>query len=591
MTNRDQKKVWREKRKMLEKEKNKESIRVGVFVCHCGTNIGGVIDCSALAEYARMLTNVAFSEDNQYTCAETGLTSIKTAIKEKNLNRIVVASCTPRTHEPLFRKCVSDAGINPYLFNFVNIREQCSWVHMDYPDAAFEKAKDLIRMGVAKSIMLQPLEMIKIGVTQEAVVIGGGISGMNTALSLSRQGFKTHLVEKEYILGGRLNSLYKLFPHDTEASELIEDVKTKINNSKNLKVYTEAVVKSVDGYIGNYNIKILQLDRIIDLKVGTIIVAVGASLLIPENLYGYDGKSRITQHELESKLKAEEKISDKIVMIQCAGSRIKERIYCSNVCCMTALKNALIIKDRKPDSNITILFRDIYAPGTYEDYYRRARESGVLFIKYTEDKLPIVEETQVKVFNEYIGEKMILPYNLLVLSTPLIANYDNKELSQMLKVPLEPNNFFLEAHVKLRPVDFATEGIFVCGSAKWPVDVSESIVQGLAAASRASTIISNKNLNFSGSIAEVEESKCNGCGDCRDACVYNAVEMVETRIEFKAIRDSFIPSTALIKHKSKVIPSMCKGCGVCVGICPVGALSLKNFTNEQIGVEIESYLS
>lgn len=575
---------------MLEKEKNEESIRVGVFVCHCGTNIGGVIDCSALAEYASTLPKVAFSGDNQYTCAETGLTSIKEAIIENNLNRIVVASCTPRTHEPLFRECVSEAGVNPYLFNFVNIREQCSWVHMDYPEAAFEKAKDLIRMGVAKATKLQPLDMIRIGVTQGAVVIGGGISGMNAALSLSKQGFETHLVEREYELGGRLNTLYKLFPHDTEALELLEDVKTKINKSKKLNVYTGARIKSVDGYIGNYDILIGQHDRLTDLKVGTIIVAVGASLFIPDNLYGYDGKKRITQHELESKLKLNEEIPDNIVMIQCVGSRVKGRPYCSNVCCMTALKNALLIKERKPDSNVMILFRDMYTPGTYEDYYRRAREKGILFIQYPEDKKPTAEETQVKVFNEYIGETMILPYDLLILSTPLIANDDNKELSQLLKVPLESNNFFLEAHVKLRPIDFATEGIFICGSAKWPVDVSESIVQGLAAASRASTIISKEELEISGSIAEVEESKCNGCGDCRDACVYNAVEMVEKRIEFEAFRDSVIPSAALIMHKSRVIPALCKGCGVCVGVCPVGAMTLKGFTNQQIGVEIESYL-
>jgi heterodisulfide reductase subunit A len=576
---------------MLEKEKEEESIRVGVFVCHCGTNIGGVIDCSALAEYAKMLPNVAFSEDNQYTCAETGLTSIKKAIEENNLNRIVVASCTPRTHEPLFRECISEAGVNPYLFNFVNIREQCSWVHMDYPKAAFEKAKDLIRMGVAKAIKLQPLDMIRIGVTRGAIVVGGGISGMNAALSLSKQGFDTHLVEKEKVLGGRLNTLYKLFPHDTEALGLLEDVKTKIDNSKNLTIYTEAKVNSIDGYIGNYDITIGLQSGTIELKVGAIIVAVGASLFLPEYLYGYDGKTRIIQHELESKLKLEEKIPNDIVMIQCAGSRTKERPYCSNVCCMTALKNALLIKERKPDTNVTILFRDMYTPGTYEDYYRRARENGILFINYSEDKVPTVEENHVNVFNEYIGEEMILPYTLLVLSTPLIANNDNKELSQMLKVPLESNNFFLEAHVKLRPIDFATEGVFICGSAKWPVDVSESIVQGLAAASRASTIISKDELEISGSIAEVEDGKCNGCGDCRDACVYNAIEMVEERIEFNAIRDSVIPSAALISHKSKVLPALCKGCGVCVGVCPVGAMSLKSFTNQQIGVEIESYLS
>ncbi|MFX1236753.1 MAG: CoB--CoM heterodisulfide reductase iron-sulfur subunit A family protein [Promethearchaeota archaeon] len=576
---------------MIEKKKNKEPVRIGVFVCHCGTNIGGIINCKELAEYARILPSVVFSEDNLYTCSETGLTAIKKAIEDFKLNRIVVASCTPRTHEPLFRECISSVGLNPYLFNFVNIREQCSWVHMEHPNAAFEKAKDLIRMGVAKAIKLQPLEMIKISINQGAAVIGGGISGMNAALSLSKQGFTTYLVEKEDVLGGRLNTLYKLFPHDIEATELLEDVKTKVYNSDNLTVYTKARIKSVGGYIGNYDVEIEKEDKIIELKIGTIIVAVGASLFTPNNLFRYDGKKRITQNECEGKLKENETIPNNVVMIQCAGSRNEERPYCSSVCCMTALKNALILKERNPGVNVSILFRDLYTLGTYEDYYRRAREKGIIFIKYDGDILPIIEEDQVKVRNEYIGKEMIISYDLLILSTPLIANNDNKELSQMLKVPLESNNFFLEAHVKLRPIDFATDGIFVCGSAKWPVDVSESIVQGLAAASRASTIISKEEIEISGSIAEIKKDKCIGCGDCRDACVYNAIEIIEDRIEFTALRDSVIPSAALIRHKSKVLPALCKGCGVCVGICPVGALSLKNFTNDQLDVQIESYLS
>ncbi|MFX1383375.1 MAG: CoB--CoM heterodisulfide reductase iron-sulfur subunit A family protein [Promethearchaeota archaeon] len=575
---------------MVPKKEKKEIIRVGVFVCHCGTNIGGLLDCKALAEYARTLPNVAYSEDNLYTCAETGLTSIKKAIKDYDLNRIVVASCTPRTHEPLFRECISEAGLNPYLFNLVNIREQCSWVHIGDPDEAFDKALDLISMGVAKAIKLEPLKMITIDINNAALIIGGGVSGMTAALNLNNQGFQTYLVEKEEILGGRLNTLNQLFPHNIKASDFVEEIKSKVNNAKKITVFTEAQVMNVNGFVGNYQIEIQQNGRIIDLTVGAIIVAIGASLLDPKNLYKYDGVKIITQYELESKLKEKKMLPNNIVMIQCAGSRNEDIPYCANVCCMTALKNALIIKEKNPSANIVILFRDLYTPGKYEEYYRRTRENDILFIRYNENRLPKVNKKKILVFNEYMGDNLTVPYDLLVLSTPLIANNDNKELAQFLKVPLEANNFFLEAHVKLRPIDFSTDGIFICGSAKWPVDVSESITQGYAAASRASTIISKDEMKISGAIAEIDEEQCIGCGDCRDLCVYNAIDIVENAIEFKAIRDAIVPSMSFLRYKSKVNPAMCKGCGVCVGVCPVGALSLKNFTNEQLDVMLESYL-
>ncbi|MFX1399454.1 MAG: CoB--CoM heterodisulfide reductase iron-sulfur subunit A family protein [Promethearchaeota archaeon] len=575
---------------MEKKEKNKESIRVGVFVCHCGSNIAGVIDCAALADYAKTLPNVAHSEHNLYMCSENGLTNIKKAIEENNLNRIVVASCTPRTHEPLFRECISEAGLNPYLFNFVNIREQCSWVHMKYPIEALEKAKDLICMGVAKATKLEPLEMITVEINPSALVIGGGISGMSSAINLSRQGFKTYLVEKESKLGGRLNSLYKLFPHNTDASKLIKNLRNKVQSAQKLEVYKSATVKSIDGYVGNFEVEIEQYGDIIKLTVGAIIVAVGASEFKPINHFAYDGSKRISQYELESKLKFDEIHMNNIVMIQCVGARNDDRPYCSSVCCMTALKNGLIIKEKNPDANVTILFRDLYTPGSYEDYYKKARESGILFIKYHPEKLLSVEENQVKVFNEYIGEDIIIPYDLLVLSTPLVANDDNKDLAQMLKVPLESNNFFLEAHVKLRPNDFATDGIFISGSAKWPSDVSESITQGYAAAARASTIISKKEMKVMATIAEIDEDLCNGCGDCRDECVYNAILMVETELEFDTARDLLEPAIILTRNKSKVIPAVCKGCGVCAGVCPVGAITLKHFTDDQLSVMIESYL-
>jgi heterodisulfide reductase subunit A len=297
-------------------EKNKtEEIRVGIFVCHCGSNIGGIIDCKALAEYAAKLPYVTHTEDNLYTCSETGLTSIKKAIEEHNLNRVVVASCTPRTHEPLFRECISEAGLNKYLFNFVNIRDQCTWVHMKEPEKAFQKAKDLIKMGAAKAVKLEPLEIVMVNINPQALVIGGGVSGMSAALSLSRQGFMTYLIEKEEQLGGRLNDLYKLFPHNLDASEFLEKIKTNVENAQNLDIYTSSRVKNIDGFVGNFEVEIDQNNKIINLSVGAIIVAVGSSLFIPSNLFGYDGKRRITQYELESKLKKDDLNANNIVMM------------------------------------------------------------------------------------------------------------------------------------------------------------------------------------------------------------------------------------------------------------------------------------
>jgi heterodisulfide reductase subunit A len=550
---------------------NDEDIRIGVFVCSCGTNIGGLLDVKALADFARTLANVTHTEDNLYTCSEVGLNSIKEAIVEYDLNRVIVASCTPRTHEPLFRECISEAGLNEYLFHFVNIRDQCSWVHAKYAEEAFEKAKDLIRMGVAKAINLEPLNKIEIDITPQALVIGGGITGMSAALSFSNQGFKTYLVEKEETLGGRLNDLYKIFPFDIKASKFLEEIIEKIQNSKNLEIFTSSQIETIDGFVGNFEVQIKNNSKMTNLEVGAIVIAVGSSLFTPSDMYGYDGTTRITQYELESKLKNNDVNANEVVMIQCVGSRNEERPYCSAVCCMTALKNALIIKEQKRDANITILFRDLYTPGTkYEKYYKRAREKGVLFIQYTLDKTPIVEEKQVKVFNEKIGEEVIIPYDLLLLSTPLIANDDNQSLAQMLKVPLDANNFFLEAHVKLRPNDFATDGIFLGGSAKWPIDISTAISHGYAAASRASTILSHETIEVEGTtsyIPEWNKDLCKGCEVCINVCPYHAID--------KNKEDEII-----------IIEALCKGCGLCGASCTKGAIEIKHFTNQQILSEI-----
>ncbi|TFG25030.1 MAG: CoB--CoM heterodisulfide reductase iron-sulfur subunit A family protein [Promethearchaeota archaeon] len=555
-------------------DKKNEEIRIGVFVCHCGTNIGGFVDCEKLAEYANSLPSVAHSEHNLYTCSETGLAAIRNAIKEHDLNRVVVASCTPRTHEPLFRDTIQEAGLNRYLFNFVNIRDQCTWVHMKQTDAAFEKSKDLIKMGVAKAARLEALERIVVDINPTALVIGGGVAGMNAALNLSRQGFKTHLVEKEDKLGGRLNSLYKLFPNDQVASEFLENILNKVDSSKNLQVYISSKVKRIEGFIGNYDVDIEKNGDIINLNVGAIIVAVGASVFEPTNLFGYDGKKRITQLELENKFITNDLSAKNIVMIQCVGARNEERVYCSNICCMTALKNAMAIKEINPNANIIILFRDLYTPGVqYEEYFKNARKAGIVFIKYTIDKLPIVEDNEIKVFNDYLGEEVIIPYDLLVLSTPLIANEDNFDLAKMLKVPLEENKFFLEAHVKLRPIDFATDGIYLCGSAKWPVDISETTTQGLAAASRASTILSHKTIEVESSTAYLPDwnkSLCKGCEVCISICPYNAIIKNE-------------------EDEIEIIQALCKGCGTCAATCTKHAIEIKHFKDTQILAEIIAF--
>ena len=548
-----------------------EEVRIGVFVCHCGTNIGGILDVPTLAEYAKTLSNVVFSQDNLYTCSEVGLTEIRENIKEQNLNRVIVASCSPRTHEPLFRSACQEAGLNPYLFEMVNIRDQCSWVHMKENEKATVKAKDLIRMGVEKATLLEPLEKIKVEVNPSAVVIGGGIAGMTAALNLANQGFETNIIEKESELGGLVNKLNKIYPTNEDTSQLLSIIEV-VENHKNLKIFKSATLEKVDGFIGNYNLSINQDNNITEIKVGTIIVATGAVPLTPEGYYNYNGKNIISQLELEQILKEDKVAAKSIAMIQCVGCRNEERKYCSNICCMSALKNATLIKEKNPDCNVTIIFRDIQTLGTrYEKYYRRARELGIIFIKYVPDKPPLIKDDYIEVYNVFMNQNIGLPYDLIVLSTPLIANEDSETLAKMLKVPLEENHFFLEAHVKLRPVDFATDGIFVCGSAHWPADIAESVSQANAAASRASTILSKDMLEVEGSTAEVDDNLCVGCEVCISLCPYSAISKDE------------VTDLAVVNRV------VCKGCGVCGASCPENAIIIHHFTKNQILSEIITY--
>ncbi|MHA1718425.1 MAG: CoB--CoM heterodisulfide reductase iron-sulfur subunit A family protein [Promethearchaeota archaeon] len=548
-----------------------DDIRIGIFVCHCGTNIGGIVDVPAVTEYAKSLPHVVFTQRNLYTCSETGLNAIKNGIKDNNLNRVVVAACTPRTHEPLFRGICSEMGVNPYFFEFVNIREQCAWVHQKDKKKATEKAKDLIRMGAARAALLEALDKYQIDVKPSTLIIGGGISGMSAAQVLANQGYETIIIENDTELGGQLRFHYSLYPGELDPQKVLS-IKDGLLKNPKVKIYTSSKIKNIDGYVGNFDITIQKGEEEIKFTVGTIIVATGADVLKPVGLYNYDGKKVITQKELEQLIKSGGFNHKKIVMIQCVGSRNKERPYCSSICCMTAMKNARYIKKKYPDSEIVILNRDIYTSGTYQEtYYREAREMGIIFTRYNKLKPPQVGKDTVTYYNESLKENIELNYDLVVLSTPLVSYSESEELSKMLKVPLDEFGFFLEAHVKLRPVDFATDGIFVCGTCKWPANVPESISQGYAAASRVTRIISKSSFSVEGSTAWIDQDKCIACEVCLKKCSYGAIARDE--------EDRVVVRTVL-----------CKGCGACSTTCPEHAIHIRHFTDDQIESEITALM-
>jgi len=555
---------------------NKEP-RIGVFVCHCGSNIAGHVDVGAVAEYTRKLPDVVFVQDNMYTCSDAGLTEIRTAIASEKLERVVVAACTPRTHQPLFQEACREAGLNPYLFEFVNIRDQCSWVHMREPEAATRKAQDLVRMGVAKARLLQPLEEQEVPVEPSALIIGGGMIGMTAALNLANRGFEVKLVECEPELGGLLLRLDKLYPTQDGALPLAQARAAEVHRNSRIEVFTSAVLQDVKGFVGNFEAVIQDREgRQSSFKVGGIIVATGASVFKPVGLYGYDGQRVITQLELEERFKSGAFDADRVVMIQCVGSRIPERPYCSRICCTTAIKNAMEIKTHCPQAEVYILYRDTETQGTrYEAYYTRAREAGIQFIRYDLKRPPEVSEERVVVYDELLGAKLGIPYDLVVLSTPLVPREGAHELAQQLKVPVDEHGFFLEAHVKLRPLDFATDGIYVAGSARWPAHLEETITQAYGAASRAATILSKDRVKSSGVVAQVNEYLCRGCGRCVEVCEFGAPSLVEVSPGVEVAR---------------VNPVMCKGCGACASVCPTGAMTAMHFTDQQVTAMVRAAL-
>jgi len=585
-----------------------EAPRIGVFICHCGINIGGVVKVPEVVKYARTLPNVAYSEDNIYTCSEAGLDSIKEAIKKYNLNRVVVASCTPRTHEPLFRSACREAGLNQYLFEMANIREQCSWVHAHQPEKATKKAKDIVRMAVARATWLMPQEEPELDIKDTSLVIGGGIAGMTAALTLANQGFKVYLVEKEAELGGNLRRLHKLYPTMQDTSEILMPTIEAVTMNKNVETLVSTVVSDVHGYVGNFKVTLSNNGGKRDVEVGTIIVACGAmNYTPPKGLYQYgEYPNIVTQLELDELLRNGKikKPPERVVMIQCVGARKGEiraldlagfpksdtaRLlakilkakkeegwpYCSKICCMNAIKNAILIKERFPQTDVIILYGDIRVYKEYEDFYSTARENQVKFVKHIEEVTPEITQGPegkliVEAYDALVGREMKLPCDWVVLSTPLIPRKEEVLLARMLKVPISQDGFLMEAHLKLRPVDTQMDGIFLAGAASGPKDVPESIVSAKAAAARASTLMANKKMRTEALTSVVDEKECIGCGLCEDICSYGAHYLEE--------------------GKSHTIAALCRGCGACAAECPRRAITMQHYTDEQILAQVKAAL-
>ena len=549
-----------------EKELDQEP-RIGVFVCHCGLNIAAVVDVKAVVEEAKNLDNVVHAEDLMFACSKDGTERIKEAIKKYGLNRVIVASCTPRTHESLFRAICEEAGLNPYLFEMVNIREQVAWVHKNYPEEATEKAKELVRMAVAKARLLEPLKRMEIEVTPAALVIGGTISGLIVAKSIADSGFKTYLVESRGEIGYDLH----LYGYD-ERAKWISDLINSIREHKNIELLSSTKIEDLKGSIGNFSVKLNQNGANKEIKVGTIVVATGAEEFKPMGLYGYGKFNNVYTLTEFQQIDSNVKNGETIVFILCVGTGENfDRAYCSTVCCEKTLREAIKIKNKHPKLDVYVLYRDIRLPVKGEKLYRQARELGIFFIRYNLDKIPEVRQENGKlIVNAYdITSHVDLEIlaDKVVLATPIVPPEENRELASKLKVPLNSHGFFLEAHPKLRPVDFATDGIFLCGLAYGPQRLDESIYQALAAASRALTTLMRGKVITEAIIADVNPELCTGCGRCVNVC------------EFGAIKLEFTSNKQLV---AKVDPLLCKGCGSCSVECPAKAITMHHFRNDQI---------
>jgi heterodisulfide reductase subunit A len=566
-----------------EKDVSGEEPRIGVFVCHCGANIGRIVNVPSTVEYALTLPNVVYAQEQLFSCATNSAQEITDKTKEKGLNRVVVAACSPRTLEPLFRDTVREAGINQYYYEMANIREHNSWVHSKEKEEATEKAQDIIRMSVARACHLEPLQEFDLPVNKTALVVGGGIAGMNCALSIANQGHEVYLLEKDTDLGGIARRIHSTL-EGLDVQAYLRDLMRKVYQHPLVHVYTDAIITEATGYVGNFVTRVKSERGVTEIKHGAAVIAIGADVYTPtEYLYGEDDRV-MTHLELDERInKGEEKVinAESLVMIQCVGCRQEDRNYCSRICCSESIKNALKLKEINPKMDIYILFRDMRTYGFKEDYYREAADKDVRFIRYEPEDKPQVEPgksdegrpvLKVTATDYILGKKLELDADIIALAAAVIPSAATKEVAGQFKVTLSPDGFFKEAHVKLRPVEFATDGVYLCGLAHYPKFIQETINQAYGAAGRALTLLSHDTVVASGSVCEVNESKCMGCGACISVCTYGALEFRDTKQGKKAV----------------VNPVLCKGDGLCNSKCPTGAISLKHYTDEELLSEIDA---
>ena len=560
-----------------ERNVTEEDLRVGVFVCNCGINIGGIVDVPAVTEYAAALPGVVHADESLFTCSQDSQDKIKEVIEEKQLNRVVVASCSPKTHEAIFMDTLVAVGLNKYLFEMANIRNQNSWVHAKDPDGATSKAKDLVRMAVGRVTTLKPLAERTIPVNNRALVIGGGVAGMNSALTISRQGYPVTLVEKEALLGGLARRLH----HTIEGGDIeayLKKLSGEIQADENIDVITHGIVSDFAGYKGNFKTEVEvgpdRKKRVIDH--GAILVATGAGEYQPsEYLYGEDPRV-VTQLELSDHL--EEKGADDlstVVMIQCVGSRSDDYIECSRICCQNAVKNALAVKRLNPDAQVFVLYRDIRTYGLLEDFYTEARKMGVIFIRFDKDKPPVATASAagilVRVEDHVLKQEIEIQTELLALSAGMRAT-DTSNLAGIMKLGRNPEGYFIEAHVKLRPVDMPSEGMFLCGTAHGPKLISETISQARAAASRAITFLSKPEIKLSAITALINTDSCVKCLTCVRSCPFQVPKYDEDQREIV------------------IDEALCQGCGVCTAVCPRQTIGLRNYEDDQLMCKIDCLL-
>jgi heterodisulfide reductase subunit A len=561
-----------------EHDVSQEAPRIGVFVCSCGINIASVIDVEAVRDYAQDLPHVAYVENSLFACSQDTQELIKDRIKEHNLNRVVVASCTPRTHEPTFQETIKEAGLNKYLFQMANIRDQGSWVHMNEPEKATQRAKDQVRMAVATAALQPPLQEFDLPVTKAGLIIGGGVAGMEAALGLAGQGYDVTLVEKKAFLGGHARKLN--YTWNGEAVQpYVDELVQRVTDHPKIDVHLNSEIAEVQGFVGNFTSAIASEGRQTEVKHGVAVIAIGGHSYKPKE-YLYKENPRVLLNlEMDKALREKDPMvmqARSAVFIQCVGSREPERPYCSRICCTHSVESALRLKEINPDMDVYILYRDLRTYGLRENLYKKAREQGVIFIRFDLENKPRVEQTadgglKVTVRDNILGIPLILTPDVLALASAIIVK-DQVKLAQMFKVPLNNDGFFLEAHMKLRPVDFATDGVFVAGLAHYPKPMDEAIAQAKAAAARAAVVLAQDAIRAGGVVAQIDPAMCSGCQACVGVCPFGAINYKER------------------EDVCEVNQALCKGCGTCAANCPSECITLFGFSHKQIYTQVDEAL-